>query len=125
MARLIPDVEAFKVETDRRWRANLKIPRGLGGLQMRMRFIRLEEERPRLARLLATGDSVAGRLDMDAAFALVDRGCTDQTMLCWRAIVRISGPVGSMGQRVLRPVISERIRCVLVAIEHQLEVGCA
>ncbi|HEX6702939.1 MAG TPA: SRPBCC domain-containing protein, partial [Gaiellaceae bacterium] len=34
MAKTMPGVESFDVHDDRRWRANIKIPLGLGGLRM-------------------------------------------------------------------------------------------
>ena len=34
MAKLMPGVESFDVQDDTHWRANVKIPLGLGGLRM-------------------------------------------------------------------------------------------
>ena len=34
MAKTMPGVESFDVHDERRWRANVKIPLGLGGLRM-------------------------------------------------------------------------------------------
>ena len=43
MAALMPHVESFDVEDDRRWKANVKIPLGLGSLKMSIKFEKLEE----------------------------------------------------------------------------------
>ena len=43
MAELMPGVESFDVQDDRHWSANVKIPLGLGGLRMSMKFDKVEE----------------------------------------------------------------------------------
>jgi len=34
--------------------------------------------------------------------------------------VRIAGPVGSMGQRVLQPIVNQQVQHVLAALEEQV-----
>jgi carbon monoxide dehydrogenase subunit G len=58
MAGLIPGVESFDVQDDRHWRADVKIPLGIGGLKMKLEFTKLEERRPDFARLEAKGNGV-------------------------------------------------------------------
>jgi dihydrodipicolinate reductase len=36
------------------------------------------------------------------------------------AEVRIAGPVGSMGQRVLQPIVNQQVQYVLAALEEQV-----
>jgi carbon monoxide dehydrogenase subunit G len=46
----------------------------------------------------------------------------------WAADVRIAGPVGSMGQRVLQPIVNQQVSNVLAALEQQVakaEAGAA
>src|SRR4029077_18597000 len=43
MAKLMPGVESFDVKDDMHWRANVKIPLGLGILPMSIDFTKLEE----------------------------------------------------------------------------------
>ena len=43
MAKTMPGVESFEVHDDRRWRANVKIPLGLGGLRMSIDMDKTEE----------------------------------------------------------------------------------
>ena len=62
MAALMPRVESFDVEDDRRWKANVKIPLGLGSLKMSIKFEKLEEREPEFSRLQAKGTG-RGRAD--------------------------------------------------------------
>ena len=41
------------------------------------------------------------------------------TAMTWTAEVRIAGPVGSMGQRVLQPIVNQQVSNVLDALEQQ------
>jgi carbon monoxide dehydrogenase subunit G len=38
----------------------------------------------------------------------------------WEAEVRIAGPVGSMGQRVLQPIVNQQVQNVLNALDRQV-----
>ena len=46
MAKTMPGVESFDIQDDRHWRANVKIPLGLGGLKMSVDFEKTEEREP-------------------------------------------------------------------------------
>ena len=39
----------------------------------------------------------------------------------WEADVKIAGPVGSMGQRVLQPIINQQVGNVLAALDAQVQ----
>ena len=41
------------------------------------------------------------------------------TAMKWSAEVKIAGPVGSMGQRVLQPIVNQQVGQVLNALEKQ------
>ena len=43
------------------------------------------------------------------------------TTMRWEADVRIAGPVGSMGQRVLQPIVNQQVGNVLTALEKQVQ----
>ena len=73
MARLMPGVESFDVLDERRWRANVKIPLGLGGLRMSINMEKTEEREPEFARLHAKGNGVGAILDMTTSFQLRGR----------------------------------------------------
>ena len=39
----------------------------------------------------------------------------------WEADVHIAGPVGSMGQRVLQPIVNQQVQHVLAALDEQVQ----
>ena len=120
MAQTMPGVESFDVADDRHWRAHVKVPLGLGSLRMSMSFEKLEEREPEFAKLHAKGDGVGAILNMNTSFHLsdADGGGTD---MHWEADVRIAGPVGSMGQRVLQPIVNQQVTQVLTALDKQVQ----
>ena len=124
MAKLMPGVESFDVKDDAHWRANVKIPLGLGGLRMAFDFTKLEERQPEFARLQAKGNGVGAIVSMDTAFDLgeADGGGTEMK---WQADVKIAGPVGSMGQRVLQPIVNQQVNNVLTALDKQVMEAAA
>jgi uncharacterized protein len=118
MAEVMPGVESFDVEDDRHWRANVKIPLGLGGLRLSINFEKTEERQPDFARLHAKGTGVGALLDMDTQFNLSEDA--QATAMRWEADVRVAGPVGSMGQRVLQPIVNQQVKNVLAALDKQI-----
>ena len=109
MARTMPGVESFEIADDRHWRAHVKIPLGLGGLRMSVSFEKIEEREPEFAKLHAKGDGVGAIMNMDTTFHLSDAD-GGGTAMRWEADVRIAGPVGSMGQRVLQPIVNQQVQ---------------
>ena len=118
MAKLMPGIESFDVKDPEHWRANVKIPLGLGALGMTMNMEKTEEREPEFARLAIKGNGVGAILSMTTAFNLSDEG--DATKMDWEADVRIAGPVGSMGQRVLQPIVNQQVQQVLASLEEQV-----
>jgi carbon monoxide dehydrogenase subunit G len=43
----------------------------------------------------------------------------------WTANVKIAGPVGSMGQRVLQPIVNQQVQHVLGALDLQVQEALA
>jgi uncharacterized protein len=123
MAKLMPGVEGFEVRDDRHWRAKVKIPLGLGGLRMTVDFEKLEERAPEYASLKAKGNGVGAIMNMQTQFHL--SGEAGQTSMRWEADVRIAGPVGSMGQRVLQPIVNQQVKNVLDALDKQVTAAAA
>jgi carbon monoxide dehydrogenase subunit G len=119
MAKLMPGVESFDVADERHWTARVKVPLGLGGLKMTINFEKLEERPPEFASMRAKGQGVGALMDMTTSFTLseVDAGTT----MAWEADVKIAGPVGAMGQRVLQPIINQQVSDVLAALEKRVE----
>ncbi len=108
MAKMMPGVESFDIQDDKHWRAHMKIPLGLGGLRMSIDFEKTEERKPEFAKLHAKGNGVGAIMNMDTAFNLSETagGGTDMK---WEAEVHILGPVASMGQRVLQPIVNQQV----------------
>ena len=119
MAKLMPGVESFEVHDDRHWSAKVKVPLGLGGLKMTMNFERLEEREPEFASMRAKGQGVGALMDMTTSFTLSDAG-DGKTAMAWEADVKIAGPVGAMGQRVLQPIVNQQVSQVLEALEKRV-----
>jgi carbon monoxide dehydrogenase subunit G len=117
MAKLMPGVESFELRDNRHWTAKVKVPLGLGGLKMTMSFEKLEEREPEFASLRAKGQGVGALMDMTTSFTLSETG--DGTSAAWEADVKIAGPVGATGQRVLQPIINQQVH-VLGALEQRV-----
>jgi uncharacterized protein len=118
LAKTMPGVQSFDVEDDRHWTANVVIPLGLGGLKMSIDFEKTDERKPDYARLSAKGRGVGAMLNMDTQFELSESaGGTDMK---WEADVRLMGQVGSMGQRVLQPIVNQQVENVLKSLDGQV-----
>ena len=118
MAGLMPGVEAFEVKDARHWQAKVKVPLGLGGLKMTIDFEKLEERPPEFASMNAKGKGVGAMMNMTTSFTLSGEG--EHTSMAWEADVKIAGPVGSMGQRVLQPIVNQQVGNVLTALEAKV-----
>ena len=120
LAKTMPGVESFDVRDDRNWRANVKIPLGLGGLRMSIDFTKTEEREPEFAKLAAKGNGVGAIMNMETTFHLAE-SASGGTDMKWEADVKIAGPVGSMGQRVLQPIVNQQVGQVLSALDEQVK----
>jgi uncharacterized protein len=118
MAKLMPGVESFEIIDEKHWTAKVKVPLGLGGLKMTMNFERLEEREPEFASMRAKGQGVGALMDMTTSFTLSEDGTG--TSMAWEADVKIAGPVGAMGQRVLQPIVNQQVSQVLSALEQRV-----
>ncbi len=118
MAKTMPGVEGFDVQDDKHWRANVKIPLGLGGLKLTMDMEKVEEREPEYAQLSIKGNGVGAMLRMTTTFTLTED--SGGTKMDWDADVHIAGPVGSMGQRVLQPIVNQQVEHVLTALDEQV-----
>jgi carbon monoxide dehydrogenase subunit G len=119
MAKTMPGVESFDIQDDAHWRANVKVPLGLGGLKMSIDFEKTEERANEFAKLHARGNGVGAIMNMDTAFHLEGDG--DSTKMKWEADVHLLGPVASMGQRVLQPIVNQQVSNVLSALDQQVK----
>ena len=118
MAKLMPGVESFEIQDERHWSAKVKVPLGLGALKMTMNFEKLEERPPEFASMRAKGQGVGALMDMTTSFTLSE--AEGGTSMAWEADVKIAGPVGAMGQRVLQPIVNQQVQQVLGALEQRV-----
>ena len=119
MAATMPGVESFDVHDDKRWTANVKIPLGLGGLKMKIDMEKTEERELEYAAMQIKGQGVGAMMNMVTKFELSDD--PGGTKMLWSAEVRIAGPVGSMGQRVLQPIVNQQVQHVLAALDREVQ----
>ncbi|HVA29801.1 MAG TPA: SRPBCC domain-containing protein [Gaiellaceae bacterium] len=119
MAATMPGVESFDIHDAKRWTANVKIPLGLGGLKMKIDMDKTEERELEFAAMQIKGKGVGAMMNMVTKFELSD--VPEGTKMFWSAEVRIAGPVGSMGQRVLQPIVNQQVQHVLGALDAQVQ----
>jgi len=123
MAGLMPGVESFEIADDTHWSAKVKVPLGLGTLPLTFHFEKAEERPIEYARLNAKGKGVGAMISLDTQFDLAESG--GGTTMAWAADVSIAGPVGSMGQRVLKPVVDQQVGNVLDALDKQVTAAAS
>jgi carbon monoxide dehydrogenase subunit G len=119
MAATMPGVESFDVHDDKSWTANVKIPLGLGGLKMKISMEKTDERELEFAAMKIKGQGVGAMMNMLTTFELSD--APDGTAMIWTADVKIAGPVGSMGQRVLQPIVNQQVEQVLASLDKQVQ----
>jgi uncharacterized protein len=119
MAATMPGVESFDIQDDKRWTANVKIPLGLGGLKMKISMEKTDERDLEFAAMKIKGQGVGAMMNMLTTFELSD--APDGTAMIWTADVKIAGPVGSMGQRVLQPIVNQQVEQVLASLDAQVQ----
>jgi uncharacterized protein len=120
MAKTMPGVESFDVQDDKHWTAQVKVPLGLGGLKMKIAMEKAEERELEFALMKMKGQGVGAMMNMTTTFELSDES-DGGTKMVWGAEVHIAGPVGSMGQRVLQPIINQQVQGVLGALDTQVQ----
>ena len=123
MAGTMPGVQSFDVHDADRWTANVKIPLGLGGLKMQIDMTKTEQREPEFAKLQIKGKGVGAMLNMETSFELSD--AAGGTAMKWTAGVKLAGPVASMGQRVLQPIVNQQVQHVLGALDQQVQEAVA
>ena len=123
MAKTMPGVESFDVHDEKRWTANVKIPLGLGGLKMKVDMEKTDEREPEHAVMNIKGQGVGAMMNMQTSFDLSE--ADGGTLMKWAAEVKIAGPVGSMGQRVIQPIVNQQVSHVLAALEREVQNAVA
>src|SRR5205085_11320531 len=119
VAETMPGVESVDVRDDRDWTRNVKIPLGLGGLRMSVSMEKTDEREPEFAKMAIKGNGVGAVMNMETSFHLSEAG--DATQMKWQADVHLLGPVASMGQRVLQPIVNQQVTHVLNSLDKQVQ----
>jgi carbon monoxide dehydrogenase subunit G len=120
MAKTMPGVESFDIHDDQHWTANVKIPLGLGGLKMKVDMEKVEEREPEFAKLAIKGKGVGAMMNMETSFTLTD-ATEDSTSMAWSAEVKLLGPMASMAQHILQPIVNQQVQQVLAALDGQVQ----
>ncbi len=118
MAKLMPGVESFEVHDEDHWSAAVKVPLGMGALRLKFNFEQVERRPIEYAKLSAKGQGVGAIVAMQTEFHLAPD--TGRTSMRWEADVRVAGPIGSMGQRVFQPIVTQQVTNVLDALEAEV-----
>jgi carbon monoxide dehydrogenase subunit G len=118
LAGLLPGVESFEIADESHWSAKVKVPLGMGGLKLGFSFEKVAERPPEHAALRAKGKGVGAVVSMETRFDLRENG--SGTTMDWEADVHVLGQVGSMGQRVLQPIVNQQVENVLASLERQV-----
>ena len=85
---------------------------------MTIDFEQTEVRPPEYSSLHAKGNGVGAIMNMQTSFTLAEQG--DGTTMHWSADVKILGPVGAMGQRVLQPIVKQQVNQVLGALDRRV-----
>ena len=80
--------------------------------------------RARARELKIKGKGVGAMLSMQTSFDLSDADGAG-TLMKWAADVKIAGPVGSMGQRVIQPIVNQQVSHVLAALDREVQNAAA
>ena len=99
MAAIMPGVESFDIEDDKHWKANVKIPLGLGSLKMSINFEKLEEDRPQYSKLNAKGTGVGALMTAVGVGAVLGSPGRQHGPACPPADREPAGPAGAHGTR--------------------------
>jgi len=118
-SRLGPDAAAARPKSDRSVAALLSDLASETATLVRQEIALFKAElREKLARV---GQGVGAMMNMVTKFELSDAPAG--TNMHWSAEVRIAGPVGSMGQRVLQPIVNQQVQHVLGALDQQVQAA--
>jgi carbon monoxide dehydrogenase subunit G len=85
---------------------------------------KVEERAPEHAALSIKGKGVGAMMSMKTSFDLSEADGAG-TLMKWAADVKIAGPVGSMGQRVIQPIVNQQVSHVLSALDREVQNAVA
>ena len=83
-----------------------------------MDFAELGERALEYGSMCGKGKGMGAMREMTTSCALSGEG--GATQMEWGADVKLAGVLGSMGQRVLQPIINQQVEGIMSALETQL-----
>jgi hypothetical protein len=86
---------------------------------MRVDMEKTDERANEMAVMQIKGQGVGAMMNMQTKFELSDTATG--TRMQYDAEVKIAGPVGSMGQRVLQPIVNQQVQHVLGALDTRVQ----
>lgn len=122
LARTLPGVEQFEIHDDEHWTARVRIPLGLVKLRLTVEFELTERHEPELARLHAHGRGAGGSLQLETSFEL-SAPAEAETRMRWQAEVALAGPAGSVGTRLLRPLLDHQVRRAMNTLDAEIHAA--
>ena len=114
----IPALESLEVSDHDHWTASVKVsvaPR------LEVAFELLDERRPVHARLRARGKNFGAGATVDTSFDLAQRN--GRTTMRYDAQFVLSGLLGRIGERALRPIAERQVEKLLRAVERRVSSG--
>src|SRR5581483_3168830 len=78
-----------------------------------------DEREPEMAVMHIKGQGVGAMMNMETKFELAE--ADGGTQMHWAAEVKLAGPVASMGQRVLQPIVNQQVQHVLGALDKRVQ----
>lgn len=115
----IPDIQSVRVLSPDRFSVTAKLGISVIRSTFDIDFEASEKTAPSHVKLLGHGISGGSALDLELTIDLEDR--SPYTALKWIAVVRVSGTLAALGQRVLSAVADRFVREVFGKIRAELE----
>jgi carbon monoxide dehydrogenase subunit G len=117
-APLVPGVDVLETLGADRWRVRVRLPLGLFRPTLNVELERTEEKPPEYAVHRAVGKGLGVTMQVESTFTLT--GDDQATHVAWSADIAVGGRLGTLGERVLRPLVEHQVVGTLKRLEAQL-----
>ena len=117
----IPDIQSVRMAGPDRFSVTARLGVSVIRSTFDIDFYATEKMAPTHVRLLGHGISGGSALDLEIAIDLQDQG--SDTILKWATVVRVSGTLAGLGQRVLGAVADRFVKEVFAKIRADLEIS--
>jgi carbon monoxide dehydrogenase subunit G len=119
----IPDIQSIMIAGPDRFRVAARLGISVIRSTFCIDFEAIERNAPTHVKLLGHGISGGTALDLEIVIDLQDQG--SDTALKWMTVVRVSGTLAGLGQRVLSAVANRFVKEVFAKIRADLETSDA